>query len=59
MRLPSLQSLARPARAAALALLLALPAATSWATKVTFQYQPVPKSGYRTDRDREISRGRR
>ncbi len=25
----------------------------------TFQYQPVPKSGYRTDRDREISRGRR
>lgn len=27
--------------------------------ETTFQYQPVPKSGYRADRDREISRGRR
>lgn len=25
----------------------------------TFQYQPVPKAGYRSDRDREIARGRR
>ncbi len=24
-----------------------------------FQYQPVPKAGYRTDHDREIARGRR
>ncbi len=41
MRLPSSPWLARTARALALAVLFALPAASAWATKVTFQYQPV------------------